>query len=55
MKIIKLLSSDDAVSEVVDFVAIPGILVLSIGLIGGAGYLISKNAQDYKLKYVKEQ
>lgn len=46
MKIIKLLSSDDAVSEVVDFVTILGILTLSIGILGVAGYPIIKNAQE---------
>lgn len=46
MKIIKLLSSEDAVSEVVDFVTIIGILVISIGIIGVAGYPILKNAQE---------
>ncbi len=46
MKIIKLFSSEDAVSEVVDFVTILGILVLSIGIIGVAGYPIVKNAQE---------
>ncbi len=43
---IKILSSEDAVSEVVDFVTILGILVLSIGIIGVAGYPIVKNAQE---------
>lgn len=42
----KFLSSEDAVSEVVDFVTILGLLVLSIGLIGVAGYPIVKNAQE---------
>jgi hypothetical protein len=46
MKIIKLLSSEDAVSEVVDFVTILGILVFFIGIIGVAGYPMVKNAQD---------
>ncbi len=46
MKITKLLSSEDAVSEVVDFVTILGILMLSIGIIGVAGYPIVKNAQE---------
>lgn len=46
MKTIKLLSSEDAVSEVVDFVTILGLLVLSIGIIGVAGYPIVKNAQE---------
>ncbi len=46
MKSIKLLSSEDAVSEVVDFVTILGLLVLSIGIIGVAGYPIVKNAQE---------
>ena len=48
MNIIKLLSSEDAVSEVVDFVTILGILVLSIGIIGVAGYPILRNAQEAK-------
>jgi hypothetical protein len=43
---IKFLSSEDAVSEVVDFVTILGILMLSIGIIGVAGYPIVKNAQE---------
>src|SRR5659263_220972 len=42
----KFLSSEDAVSEVVDFVTILGLLVLSIGLIGMAGYPIVENAQE---------
>jgi len=46
MKIIRFLSSEDAVSEVVDFVTIIGILVISIGIIGVAGYPIVKNAQE---------
>lgn len=46
MNNIKFLSSEDAVSEVVDFVTILSILVLSIGLIGMAGYPIVKNAQE---------
>jgi len=46
MKNIKFLSSEDAVSEVVDFVTILSLLVLSIGLIGMAGYPIVKNAQE---------
>ncbi|MGB8215802.1 MAG: hypothetical protein WCE94_00710 [Candidatus Methanoperedens sp.] len=46
MKSIKILSSEDAVSEVVDFVTILGLLVLSIGIIGVAGYPIVKNAQE---------
>lgn len=44
----KLLSSEDAVSEVIDFVTILGILVLSIGIIGVAGYPILKSAQEGK-------
>ena len=48
MNIIKFLSSEDAVSEVVDFVTILGILVLSIGIIGVAGYPILRNAQEAK-------
>lgn len=46
MKSTKLLSSEDAVSEVVDFVTILGLLVLSIGIIGVAGYPIVQNAQE---------
>ncbi|VVB93455.1 Uncharacterised protein [uncultured archaeon] len=46
MKTIKLLSSEDAVSEVVDFVTILGLLVLSIGIIAVAGYPLVKNAQE---------
>jgi len=46
MKSIKFLSSEDAVSEVVDFVTILGLLMLSIGIIGVAGYPIVKNAQE---------
>ncbi|MFA4935362.1 MAG: hypothetical protein WC568_05955 [Candidatus Methanoperedens sp.] len=46
MKIIKFLSSEDAVSEVIDFVTILGILTLSIGIIGVAGYPMLKNAQE---------
>ncbi len=44
----KFLSSENAVSEVVDFVTITGILVLSIGLVVTAGYSIMKNAQETK-------
>lgn len=44
--IMKFLSSEDAVSEVLDFVTILGILVLSIGIIGVAGYPILKSAQE---------
>ncbi len=43
---IKFLSSEDAVSEVIDFVTILGILVLSIGLIGVTGYPIVKSVQE---------
>jgi hypothetical protein len=46
MKTIKFLSSEDAVSEVMDFVTILGILVISIGMIGVAGYPMLKNAQE---------
>lgn len=46
MRIIRFLYSEDAVSEVVDFVTIIGILVISIGIIGVAGYPIVKNAQE---------
>lgn len=43
---INFLISEDAVTEVVDYVTILGILVLSIGLIGVTGYPILKNAQN---------
>ncbi|MFA4956413.1 MAG: hypothetical protein WC556_05505 [Candidatus Methanoperedens sp.] len=43
---IKFLSSEEAVSEVVDYVLLIGLLVLSIGLIGVAGYPIVKNVQE---------
>ena len=46
MKRINFLSSEDGVSEILDFVTILGILVLSIGLIGVAGYPIVENAQE---------
>ncbi len=46
MKIIKLLNSEDAVSEVVDFVTILGIMVVFIGLIGVVGYPLVKTAQE---------
>ncbi len=46
MKIIKFLFHEDAVSEVIDFVTVLGILVLSIGIIGVAGYPLLKNAQE---------
>lgn len=46
MKIITLLSSEDAVSEVVGFVTILGILVISIGIIGLAGYPMVLKAQE---------
>lgn len=46
MRITNFLSSEDAVSEVVDFVTILGILVLSIGVIGVAGYPLLKSAQE---------
>lgn len=48
MKIINFLSSEKAVSEVVDFVTILGILVLSIGLIAVAGYPMLKSVQEAK-------
>ncbi len=41
-----LLKSEHAVTEVLDFVVILGILVLSFSMIGVAGYPILKNAQD---------
>ncbi len=46
MKIIKLLNSEEAVSEVVDFVTILGIMVVFIGLIGVVGYPLVKTAQE---------
>lgn len=46
MSELNFLSSQDAVSEVVDFVTVLGILVISIGLIGVAGYPLLKNAQE---------
>lgn len=46
MNKIKFPQSEDAVTEVVDFVTLLGILVLSIGLIGVVGYPIVKNAQE---------
>ncbi len=46
MKTITLLSSEDAVSEVVGFVTILGILVISIGVIGLAGYPLVMKAQE---------
>lgn len=46
LKIKELLYSEDAVTEVVDFVTILGMLVLAVGLIGVAGYPIIKNAQE---------
>lgn len=46
MKKITFLSTEDAVSEVVDFVTILGILVLAMAVIGIAGYPILKNAQE---------
>lgn len=46
MKSIKFFKSEDAVSEVVDFVTILGIMVLSIGMIGAAGYPILENARE---------
>lgn len=42
----KFLSNEDAVSEVMDFVTILAILVLSIGMIGVAGYPMLKKAQE---------
>ncbi len=46
MKIIKLLYSEDAVSEVVGFVTIFGMLAISILIIGVAGYPLVKSAQE---------
>ncbi len=42
------LNSQKAVSEIIDFVTILGILVLSISVIGVAGYPMLKNTQDAK-------
>ncbi len=41
-----LLKSQDAVAEVVDFVTILGILLLSLSIIGLAGYPVLKSAQE---------
>ncbi len=46
LKIGNLLESQDAVAEVMDFITILGILVLSISIIGVAGYPVLKNAQE---------
>ncbi|NJD77844.1 MAG: hypothetical protein FIB08_12240 [Candidatus Methanoperedens sp.] len=40
------LESQDAAAEVVDFVTIIGILILSLSIIGLAGYPVLKNAQE---------
>ncbi|MDD5463462.1 MAG: hypothetical protein PHG00_17930 [Methylococcales bacterium] len=46
MKIIKFLFSEDAVSEVLDFITVLSILVISIGIIGVTGYPLVKTAQE---------
>jgi len=46
LKIGCFLKSQDAVSEVVDFVALLGILILSFSVIGLAGYPVLKSAQE---------
>lgn len=45
-KIERLLKSQDAVTEVMDFIAIIGILLLSFSIIGVAGYPVLKSAQE---------
>lgn len=40
------IDSDDAVAEVLDFVSIIGILILSFSIIGIAGYPVLKSAQE---------
>ena len=42
----KFLDSDEAVSEVIDFVTIVGILMLSMSIIAVAGYPVLKSAQE---------
>ncbi|MCZ7356900.1 MAG: hypothetical protein O8C66_14470 [Candidatus Methanoperedens sp.] len=44
-RIIYFLKSQDAVSEVMDFVIFAGILILSLSIIGIAGYPVLKNTQ----------
>ncbi len=46
MKKVQFLSSEDAVSETLDFVTLLGILVISMGLIGVAGYPIVQKVQE---------
>lgn len=46
MKPINFLSSEDAVSEVVDFVTILGIMLLSISIISVAGFPMIQKAQE---------
>lgn len=53
MNKIKFLLSEDAVTEVVDFVTILGILVLSIGLIRVAGYPMLKTPKIINLNMLK--
>lgn len=44
----RLIKSDDAVSETLDFVVIIGILILAFGIISVSGYPILKKAQEAK-------
>jgi len=44
----RLIKSDDAVSETLDFVVIVGILILAFGIISVSGYPILKKAQEAK-------
>ncbi len=46
LKVLHFLKSEDAVAEVLDFVTIVGILMLSFSLIGLVGYPALKNAQE---------
>ncbi len=46
LKVLHFLKSEDAVAEVLDFITIVGILMLSFSLIGLVGYPALKNAQE---------
>lgn len=46
LKVLHFLKSEDAVAEVLDFVTMVGILMLSFSLIGLVGYPALKNAQE---------
>jgi len=46
MKPINLLSSEDGVSDVVDFVTILGIMLLAISIISVAGFPMIQKAQE---------